>query len=149
MVDEVFHVYVDLKKDENGYPPYKVEEIDAVKLGYSRFQICGAPVFVFGLAPGDIVKVVCQIDDGLLWVEKVLEPSDNWLARVLPREGVDPQGVVDRFSALGCCANLTRYGLITVVVPPEVPAESVVATLEDGQERQELWYFDMGVNPPS
>jgi hypothetical protein len=47
------HVYVELQRDKDGYPPYEVEEIDAAPLGSGRFRIDGIPVFVYGLSKGD------------------------------------------------------------------------------------------------
>ena len=149
MVEAHVHVYVSLKRDEDGYPPFEVEEVDAVREGPGRCRILGAPVFLYGMAPGDVVKVVKVEGEGdQLWVTEVLEPSDNWLARVSTHGECTDEDAVTLFRSLGCDANATPFGLVTVVVPPSVEPGPVLQVLRDGQDRDHHWYFDLGVGPP-
>ena len=75
--------------------------------------------------------------------------SDNWLARVVPRGGRDLEPVVEQFRSLGCEAQATRYGLVTITLPVEVDVSTIMDLLRDGQERAGSWYFDLGVAPPA
>jgi hypothetical protein len=144
----VTHVYVALERDEDGYPPFDTEEIDASSLGGGRYRINGIPVFVFGLAKGDIVKVVATRDDERRWVTEVLEPSGHLTARVIPWDAGTLEDVAVRLSGLGCLAHATPYGIVAVDVPPEAPTERVMEALNGGRAAGE-WDFDMGVAPDS
>ena len=130
----------------NGYPPFDTEEIDASSLGGGRYRIDGIPVFVFGLAKGDIVKVVATRDDDRRWVSEVLEPSGHLTARVIPWDADALRDVAARFSSLGCFAHATPYSVVAVDVPPAVPTERVMEALKKGRATGE-WDFDMGVAP--
>jgi len=66
------------EKSDGPAPPYEVEEIDAAPLGSGRFRIDGIPVFVYGLAKGDVVKDVRVIgEDDRVWVSEVLEDGQR------------------------------------------------------------------------
>jgi len=140
------HVYVALEKDEDGYPPFDTEEIDASALGGGRYRIDGIPVFVLGLAKGDIVKVVTARDDDRRWVTEVLEPSGHLTARVLPWNADALEEVAARFKSFDCLAQVTPYGVVAVDVPPSAPTEHVMEVLKKGRATGE-WDFDMGVLP--
>jgi predicted RNA-binding protein with TRAM domain len=141
------HVYVELTRDEDGYPPFEIEEIDAAPLGSGRFRIDGIPVFVYGLAKGDVVKGVRVTgEDERIWVSEVLEPGGHWVARVLPADKSALDRTADRFTDIGCHANSTPFGLVAVDVPPKTSADAVMKVLEDGRSAGE-WDFDLGVLP--
>ena len=141
------HVYVELQRDEDGYPPYEVEEIDAVPLGKSRFRIEAIPVFVYGLAKDDVVKGVRVTgEDERIWVSTVLESGGHWTARVLPWDDSTLDQTADRFTKVGCHAYATSFGLVAVDVPPKTSAEAVMKVLEDGRRSGE-WDFDLGIAP--
>jgi hypothetical protein len=148
LVDKHLHVYVSLERDEDGYPPFDSEELDAVDLGGGRFRLAAAPAFAYGLAPGDIVRAEMTSGDRRAWAVEVIHPSDNWLARIMPRAGCDAADVVEQFRSIGCDARVTPYRLITVLVPAGVTVSSVMKRLQDGQETNS-WYFDLGVAPPA
>ena len=145
--DRMTHVYVELQKDEHGYPPYEIEEIDAAPLGSGRFRIDAIPVFVYGLAKGDVVKGVRVIgEDDRIWVSEVLEPGGHWTARILPVDAATLDETADRFTKIGCHAYSTRFGLVAVDVPPKTSAQLVMEVLEAGRSTGE-WDFDLGVAP--
>jgi predicted RNA-binding protein with TRAM domain len=141
------HVYVELQRDEDGYPPYEVEQIDAAALGSGRFRIDGIPVFVYGLAKGDVVQGVRVAgEDDRVWVSEVLETSGHWTARVLPADAAMLDKTADRFTRIGCQAHSTPFGLVAVDVPPKTSADAVLKVLEEGRRSGE-WTFDLGVAP--
>jgi len=51
-------VFVTLKRDKSGYPPWDEEEIWASKLGSDTFRLEASPTFVRGLSYRDIVHAV-------------------------------------------------------------------------------------------
>lgn len=69
-------MYISLPRDEDGYPPYEVEELRAEPLGGGRHRILGIPVFAYGLAVGDVVRVARVLGDRRLWVTEVAEPAE-------------------------------------------------------------------------
>lgn len=140
------HVHVALERDENGYPPFDTEEIDASSLGGGRYRIDGIPVFVSGLAKGDIVKVIATRDDDRRWVTEVLEPSGHLTARVVPWDIDALRDVAARFRSLDCLAQATDYGVVAIDIPPSAPAGRVMEALKKGRVAGE-WDFDMGVAP--
>ncbi|MFV0458561.1 MAG: DUF4265 domain-containing protein [Actinomycetales bacterium] len=147
-VVKTVHVYVSLERDEDGYPPFDVEELDAIDLGGGEFRITSAPAFVYGLAPGDIVQGKKIAQDMRVWVVEVLRSSDNWLACIMPRDRYDIVDILEQFRLLGCDARVTQYGLVTVVIPARVAVTPIMKRLQDGQDATCKWYFDLGVAPP-
>jgi hypothetical protein len=96
------HLYVALERDEDGYPPFEVEELDATPVSENSYRIDAIPAFAYGLAPGDVVRATHPPDDDRLWVVEVLRASENWVARVMHRSGTEAADVVQRFESLGC-----------------------------------------------
>lgn len=146
VTDREVHVHVALDRDEDGYPPFDTEELDAVAVGGDEYRITGAPAFVYGIAPGDVVRAVRADVDERLWVVAVVRSADSWVARVVPRGDGRLVDVARRFQDLGCDARPTPFGLATVVVPPDVPAPDVLGLLREGEDAGR-WYFDLGVGP--
>lgn len=140
------HVYVSLERDEDGYPPFDVEEIDATSLGGARYRIEGIPVFVYGLAPGDVVKVVRVHGEERLWVSEVLEQAGHWTSRVVPKDLATLDDVASLFQELGCRAHATPFGLVAVDVPASTPAGPVRDLLDTGAASGR-WHYDLGVAP--
>lgn len=148
MAESRIHIYVQLVQDQDGYPPFEAEEIDAVALGSDEFKVASAPAFAYGLAPGDVVRTT-QDADGRLWVVEVVASSTEWVARVIPRKGCDPATVVELLERLGATCAITRFGLVTLSVPGTVNSRPVLDAIEAGQEVDGLWHFDLGVAPTS
>ncbi|MEV4514368.1 DUF4265 domain-containing protein [Dactylosporangium sp. NPDC049525] len=140
------HVYVALERDADGYPPFEAEEIDAVEVGRGRFRIEGIPVFVYGMARGDVVRVKRTRGDDRLWVTAVVSNSEHWTSRVVPVDRTTLEQVAQQFVALGCDAHATAFGMVAVDVPASVRAATVVEVLRHGQDAG-IWHYDMGVAP--
>jgi hypothetical protein len=145
-MNESIHVYVKLQQDADGYPPFEAEEIAASSLDNGRCRIDGIPVFVDGLACGDVVEVVHVQGDTRIWATQVLESGGHWTVRVLPWKPEALHSVAHHFMRLGCKANATQFGLVAVDVPPNVPARRIMSALEHGKVAGE-WDFDLGVSP--
>jgi len=76
------HLLVQLERDEDGYPPYSTEEVDARALGDDLYEVQGIPVFARSLAPGDVVRVA-EFENNL-WIHEVVSESAHTTVRVLP-----------------------------------------------------------------
>jgi hypothetical protein len=110
------HLYVKLAQDDDGYPPYTSEELDATSVGEDVWAIDRAPVWAHGISRGDIVRV--QRDhDSSLWITDIVEPSSNWCARVMPRGEVRDSCVVDRSSNLGQTSGPLGSGWLLWMFP--------------------------------
>lgn len=140
------HVYVALERDESGYPPFEAEEIDATEVGRGRFRIEGIPVFVVGMARGDVVRVKRRRGDDRLWVTAIVSNSGHWTSRVVPVDRTALDRVARQFVALGCDAHATPFGMVAVDVPASVPAAAVMQVLRQGQDAG-AWHYDLGVVP--
>jgi len=140
------HVYVSLERDKSGYPPFEVEELDASLEKGDRFRIESIPVFVYGLARFDVVKIVRVDGDARLWVERPLEASGHWTVRILPRDRLGLETVAGEFRAQGHHSYATPFGLVAVDVAPAADVSAVMRRLEKGRESG-AWDFDIGVQP--
>jgi hypothetical protein len=138
---------VSLVKDEDGYPPYEAEELDASPAtgASDRYRVESVPVFAYGLARGDVVKVVRVVGDARLWVAEVVEHSRHWTTRLLCREASEEEAVAE-FTGLGCHAYSTPFGLVALDVPPGVSVSATMQELENGRISGR-WDFDLGVKP--
>ena len=144
--DQVVHVFVDLVVDEDGYPPFRIEELHAEEIEPGLARLAGIPVFAYGMTRGDIVQVEVRRSDDRPWVVAVAEQSDHWTARVVPLAGQDLGVVVRELIHLGCDAHTTAYGLVPADVPPEADATTVLRALRAGRSEGRL-DFDLGVDP--
>jgi len=139
------HIYVSFTRDSDGYPPYEVEEIEASFVGAVRYRIDGIPAFAYGLSRGDVVTVVRVVgDDERLWVEKVVERSDHWTVRVLPKDEAELSTVAQVFHEIGCTAQVTPFGLVALDLPADSSRDQVIEALKTGRA-QGAWDFDIGV----
>ena len=138
------HIYVSFTRDSDGFPPYEVEEIDATSVGAVRYRIDGIPVFAYGLSRGDVVTAVRVVgDDERLWVEKVVEQSDHWTVRVLPKDESELSTVAQVFHEIGCTAQVTPFGLVALDLPADSSRDQVIEALKTGRS-QGAWDFDIG-----
>ena len=139
------HLSVRLARDAQGYPPFDSEELDVTPVGNGTWRIEAAPVFLYGVARGDILRAAAA-DDGSMWATEVVSTAGNWCARVIPLDGRDSQPIVDEFRALGCAARDTPYGLVVIEPPATVAVSAVKSALEAGRAAR-VWDFDLGVMP--
>ncbi len=138
-------VHVALEQDDDGYPPFEAEEIDAVMRPDGACVLVGTPVFASGLAVDDIVSVV-EVDEDSWWVTDVLLESGHGVVRVAPFGDTTFTVVLSALTRLGCRARQTEYGLVAADVPPEVDAPALLEVLAAGRD-DGRWEFDLGVEP--
>ena len=142
------HVLVTVERDEDGYPPFDAEELDAVEVEGGRYRVTSAPTFVHGIAADDVVRVVAVQGEEGLWVAEVVEESGHWVARLVTREPTSPEQVVAELEAQGCGVHLGRLGVVVVDVPPDVDPRALLEHLRAG-EAEGRWFHDLGVGPPT
>ena len=141
----IHELFVDVERDEDGYPPADHEHLAAQKVGPSRYRLLEAPAFVQALAVGDIVAT--NKVGGRHWITHVVEESDRWLVQLIAfRKKIDDAEVVKIFQKLGCNTMLTNFGIITIDGGPEVPIDPVLDELRRGFEAG-LWDYQTSVLP--
>lgn len=142
----VEHVYIALKRDDDGYPPFDVEELDARQGSKAdEFVLERSPVFATGLAHGDTVKVVRVEGENRLWVTRVVDEGAGWNARIVPLDGGELSDVVAALPEGPHEVRSTQYGL--VVVEGNGPAdEDLLHALVTGF-REGRWDYNHGVSP--
>lgn len=144
------HIYLNLERDSDGYPPVAVEELDAVLIDERSCRVVGIPVFAYGIAPGDVVSTGLG-EDGRLWATGVIQPGAHWVFRLIPfdRGRRDLKSLAElgvEFEARGCRVQPSTFGLLAVDVPSSVDASAMVDLLTLGESSQR-WHFDLGVDP--
>lgn len=137
------HIHVQLKQDESGYPPFEVEELDAVELGAGLVRLLVPPTFAHGLAKHDVVQAVEWEDK--LWVNALHEPSGHSVVRVVGLLNGPTDEAEQLVRQLGCDAFLSHLGLLVVDVPPGMAVERVSEALEPGAAAGR-WDYDVGVD---
>ena len=142
---EARHILIQLDRDESGYPPYEVEELDVTRVGDGLWRVGASPVFAYGFALGDVLSG--EVDpNGDLWATGVVSSAGNWCARVIPVGGADQAPIAAEFRTLGCEARETPYGLIVVEPPRGLDPSLVLGLLRRGSD-ESRWHFDLGVVP--
>ena len=141
--DRAVHLLVQLQRDEQGYPPFEAEEIDAVELGGGLCRLESAPTFARGLAVGDVVRAVAW--EGGLWVDALHEPGGHSTMRVVGLRGSRTDEAARLVQDLGCAVSTGQLDLLVVDVPPGVRVADVTAALEPGRVAGR-WDYDVGVD---
>ena len=112
------HVHFALQQ-EDGWPPFHIEELDATRLDTQRAVVTRPPSFVPGLAVGNVVEVSER--DGQLWDRRVVAQSNNSTLRLMGRHGHTVRLAEDVAVRHGCQVFATQLeGLSVVDVPPAV-----------------------------
>jgi hypothetical protein len=134
---------VELTRDADGYPPFSVERLWAVKLGVNKYRLDSIPFYAYGMSAGDEVRTVRRGNE--LWVEEVSKPGGNSVFRIYPRPREKIDEVRSSLLSLGCPSEVDRaMGLVAVEVPAHNSIVSLLNYLVEGQEAG-LFDFEEGV----
>src|SRR3546814_1154913 len=95
-------VLFQLEQDEDGFPPIKVEMINAAPLGDGLFKIENAPFFTSNISYNDVVKESPTVVSEQYKFEEVVEQSQfAALSIIIMDESMD-SFLMDLFRGLGC-----------------------------------------------
>jgi hypothetical protein len=135
-------VFVTLKQDAKGYPPWDEEEIWAIPAGENQFQLDASPTFARGLSHRDIVHVVPV---GERWyIDRVVKANGHSTIRVILFKDDWHDALTELGNRHGLAVDHTELqGLFAIDVPPEGPFRELVRDLEDGQRRG-WWDYEEG-----
>lgn len=131
-----------LEQDEDGYPPYAVENLWAIQRA-DGYEVDNIPWYAKGIACGDLVAAKPD-GDGPLAFERVLRRGGNSTLRVwLSAAAVEKcQQLRQAIEAAGATSELNGTRFLSVDVPPGA-VSAVWAYLEDGENRG-YWEFEVG-----
>ncbi|MCP9620805.1 DUF4265 domain-containing protein [Nocardia otitidiscaviarum] len=147
MSGELVKVVFRLPQDEGGWPPAGAESMWANRRNGDCVELNNIPFFVRGFASGDVVRVAAD-DDGVLWVEEVVEYSDNCTIRIIPIGGggevAARQAVLDAFAPLGVEGEgLAQFNLVALHVPASADLHAVKRLVVVGEE-EGRWHYEEG-----
>lgn len=137
MDDDLTHVVFPLEVDDDGWPPVSGERMWARVVGPGLFRLENAPLFVRGVAHGDVVRASTEDPDA--WPEYIetVEWSGNYTLRVIPFRagplGGSLQAVLDAFSPLGVTGEGGgNYPIVALTVPPDADLVAVKTLFRAG-----------------
>jgi len=126
-------VFVTLKRDESGYPPWDEEAIWAVKLGPNSFRLDASPTFVRGLSHRDVVHVVPVGDRW--YVDSVIGSGGHSTLRVILFKDEAHDRLLDVGRQTGCDVDHTEIPALFAIDVPSTKEtiEDLLALLADGR----------------
>jgi hypothetical protein len=127
-----------LAQDENGFPPFAMESMWAVRRG-NGYEIDSIPFYACAVALGDVVAA--EERHGGLWYVRTVQASRNSLIRVVAFAGAGLESIRRELDSLGCSTEVdSDRHLVAVSIPQEVPLGSVQAVLEERHRQGMLDY---------
>jgi hypothetical protein len=135
-------VFVTLKRDESGYPPWDEEEIWAERQGVDSFCLDASPTFARGLSFRDVVHVVPVGDRW--YVDFVVSSGGHSTVRVVLFDDDAHDRLLEVGRRSGCDVDHTEIpGLFAIDVAPSARMGDLVSLLEQGRS-EGLWDVDEG-----
>lgn len=132
-------IFVKLEKDEDGYPPVDWEELWAVSLGESKYQIDNVPFYAPGISSGDSVAAISQ--DGKLVITEVVGTKGHSTLRVVVHDEGITQRIRDELKSAGCATELSNVsGFFSVDVPPAADYSVISKLLSSYEEQEKISY---------
>ncbi len=129
--EEVVDVLFPLVDDEE-WPPYPAEQVDAVLLSHDLAEIRGVPWFATNLSRGDIVSVR---HDGIGYVGgAIVSRGGHSTIHVMATSAAELTPIVEQLRALGAgTASGLTPPMLTVDVPENCSLEAVLDVLADAE----------------
>ena len=122
---------------EDDWPPVASEGVWCERHG-NDFKLLNAPLFIKGLACGDVFAAVPDPVNEHIFEFETIEESGHSLVWVLNNENIETATFKHQFLALGCSiAELERFSLFAIDVPPFVD-KAVINSLVDAAEESGL-----------
>jgi len=118
--------------DDEEWPPYPAEMVDAALIAHDLAEIRGVPWFVTNLSRGDIVRVR---HDGIGYVGGVVvSRGGHSTLHVMATTDAELIPVVERLQALGAVtSNGLEPPMLTVDVPESVSLDAVLVVLAEAE----------------
>jgi hypothetical protein len=130
----VKHAVFRLEPDDIGWPPAGAECLWLEEKG--RNHICKTAPLFLPIAVDDEIELCETTTDGQVTKWRLVTPSDRSLLWIADVGGRDLDGVLSGFRAIGCNTALSKLGVASIDIPPEVSREQVDALLDAIDERK-------------
>jgi hypothetical protein len=132
-------VYFRLERDADGFPPADEESLLGTRLDDAHYRLESAPIFVRGVASGDVVQV--RDVEGRLWFQRVTERGGHRTIRVSMLDTSLADGVKQVVRGFGCDLEKSQIaGYFSIDVPPDANKTELLAFLREQRAAQTLDY---------
>ncbi len=145
-----------LEVDEDGFPPIRVELLNATQLSPRTFRIDNAPFFVPNVSFGDVVSgEPCSID-GQFQFTSVVEPSEFTSVAIILLDSAMDTLLMDLLRGLECVIEYGEFGtfrVLAVAVPATTNYPALRRQLEGLEADSKLSFSELSVahalDPPN
>jgi hypothetical protein len=145
-----------LEVDEDGFPPIKVELLNATQLSQRTFRIENAPFFTPNISFGDVVGAEASGPNSQLQFTTVLDPSEFTSISVILLDPAMDTFLMDLLRGLGCVLEYGEfdvYRVLAVAVPASTDYASLRAQLTSLEADSKLSFAELAVghraDPPN
>lgn len=140
-------VWFTLTQDEDGWPPAESEGLWTIPRGDGSFEIDNIPLFLLGLAVGDVVRAEPD-QHGKLWFAELVERGSHSTIHIMCTDEDDVPTARAELDKLGCSSEdspLER--LFAVDVPGSVSRDALWPWLEAGERAGRWVYQEASISP--
>lgn len=136
-----------LERDEDGYPPFAVEGLWAVRQQNGTFVIDNIPFFARGIAPGDSVFVSVKGEE--VWFDHLQAAAGTSVFRIRVKDESDLAKVREELLDLGLPSEVDRKLLLLAVeVPRSADIRPFLGYLVTNQEFGRLDFEEAALRHP-
>jgi hypothetical protein len=124
----------------DGYPPFGVESVWAIKLSDGLFKIDNIPFYVRGIAMDDVVRAIPADALGFRF-NALVNASGHSTIRVVFFESAIRDTFIRAIESLGCkWEGAYEPSLVAIDIPPAADLKKVLILLSDSFDRGEIDY---------
>ena len=136
-------ILLELKRDEDGYPPDRWESLWADTLEDHLYRVDNIPFYVKGISSGDVISA--ELIDGQLVFRGLVRPSGNSVLRLYIFQADDVPAARKEFNSLGCESELLNVQrLFAVEIPAGIAFAPIARLVQEGVGR-DRWDYEIGV----
>jgi hypothetical protein len=137
----------ELVPDEDGYPPIRVETLNAANLGEGKFRIQNAPFFVANVSYGDVVDAKKSQDGGYDFVQ-CLEASDfKSISIILLNDALD-KALMDLLRGCNAVIEYGEFGalrMVAIAIPGGADYPAIKRALDHYEADELISYAELAV----
>jgi hypothetical protein len=137
-----------LEVDEDGFPPIRVELLNATQLSAHTFRIENAPFFVPNVSFGDVVGGESRGIEGQFEFTSVVEPSEFTSIAIILLDSAMDTLLMDLLRGLGCVIEYGEFGtfrVLAVAVPATTNYPALRLQLEGLEADSKLSFSELSV----
>ena len=141
-------LHLRLHPDEEGWPPFGMEEVEGLELSAGRYRVTTPPTFTQTLAVGDVVAAEAR--EGVWWIRRVEVEGDRAVIWVITtrQHGPDEAIAVAERHGADVYRRLAGGHFLALDTGPDVDFGALLEELSAG-EAAGRWYVAVGSWPSS